>query len=98
MISLSISHPINMPKCTWKAQTQEHVTPPPYKIHGNSINITKIPKLSCVADLKGKFSQTTYFLPRLMEEDGKTREKQFIIQNEGTSTFGIEHCELIFFP
>ena len=35
---------------------------------------------------------------QLMEEDGKTRGKLFIKQNEGTSTFGIGHCGLIIFP
>ena len=46
---------------------------------------------------KENLSQTTYFFPQLMEEDGKTREKQFIKQNEGTSSFGIGQCELIIF-
>ena len=71
---------------------------PQYKIHGNSINTTEIPKLSCVADLKENLSQTTYFLHQLMEEDGKNKGKLFIKQNEGTSTFGIGHCGLIIFP
>ena len=85
-----------MPQCSWKALRDENVTQPPYKIHGNSKNVTEIPKLSCVADFKRNFQSDCMFPSSAGERGWKDKgKKQFIRQNERTPTFSIGHRELI---
>ena len=77
---------------------RKNVTPPPYKIHGNSKKVT-----NSKMKLSGRFQKTlsvrlyVSFLSwwKRMKKQGK---KQFLKQNEGSPTFGIGHCKLSISP